>query len=145
MTMTVLIFDINSDLEDDMRSSFPKNVSRASKLVVGDPQARDTTVMTASQKDSGEGEGTEGDYNGYNDYDKDIGGELGSLSSHKDIDDDAYVDIDINSDLEDDMHSSIPKNVSRASKLVVGDPQARDTTVMTASQKEATKFYGRRL
>ncbi len=45
------------------------------------------------EDDSGEGEGTEGDYNDYNGYDKDIGGELGSLSSHEDIDDDDCVDI----------------------------------------------------
>ena len=96
-----------------------------------------------SSKDaSGEGKGIEGKgyilgATDYNDYDENYGGELGSLSSHKDIDDDDYVDIDINSDLEDEMHFSFPKNVSRASKLVVGGPQARDMTGMMDSQKEA--------
>ena len=65
-------------------------------------------------------------------------GELGSLSSHEDINDNDYVDIDINSDSEDEMRSSFSKNLSSVSKLVaVGSPQARDTTGMTDSQKEA--------
>ena len=65
-------------------------------------------------------------------------GELGSLSSHEDINDNDYVDIDINSDSEDKMRSSFSKNLSSVSKLVaVGSPQARDTTGMTDSQKEA--------
>jgi hypothetical protein len=73
----------------------------------------------------------------YNNYGENYGGELACLSPHEDIDDDDCVDIDINSDSEDKMRSSFPKNLSRVSRLAAGGPQARDTTGMTASQKEA--------
>jgi hypothetical protein len=60
---------------------------------------------------------------------------LGFLSSHEDIDDDDYVDIDDNS--EDEMRSSFLKNSNRLGNLVCGGPQARDTTGMTDSEKYA--------
>ena len=64
---------------------------------------------------------------------------LGFVSSHEDMDGDDYVDIDVNSDSEDEMRSSFPKNSNRLSKLVVDGPQARDTSGMTASQKDAVE------
>ncbi len=54
-----------------------------------------------------------------------------------DIDDDDYVDID--SELEDKKRTSFPKNTNLSRQLLVGGPQARDTTGMTDSQKEAVE------
>ena len=64
----------------------------------------------------------------YNNYGENYGGELACLSPHEDIDDNDCVDIDINSDSEDKMRSCM---------LALGGPQARDTTGMTDSQKDA--------
>ncbi len=54
-----------------------------------------------------------------------------------DIDDDNYVDID--SESEDENCTSFPKNTNPVRKLVVGGPQARDTTGMMDSQKAAVE------
>ena len=95
----------------------------------------------SSHKDINEGEGGKRPSGDNEESSKDNGeGEcllLGFVSSHKDIDDEDYVDIDINSDSEDEMRSSFPKNLTRSSKLALGGPQARDTTGMTDSQKDA--------
>jgi len=43
-----------------------------------------------------------------------------------DIDDDDYVDID--SDSEDEAHTSFPKNKKPSKNLIIGEPQPTDTT-----------------
>ena len=52
-----------------------------------------------------------------------------------DIDDDDYVDIYCES--EDEMRSSFPRDKSSARSMLIGGPAPRDTTGLTASEKEA--------
>jgi hypothetical protein len=70
-------------------------------------------------------------------YDSDGTGEGGVILSHVDIDDDDYVDLD--SESEDKKRTLFPKNKNQSRQLLVGGPQARDTTGMTDSQKEAVE------
>jgi hypothetical protein len=58
-----------------------------------------------------------------------------SLSSHSGVDDNDYVDIDIDSQSKDKMRSLFPKNRNQLRKLLIGGPQARDTTGMTECKK----------
>ena len=55
------------------------------------------------------------------------------------IDDKDYVDIDIDSDLEDEMHSSFPREKSLSKNLVIGGPQAQSTKGMTAAEAKLTR------
>ena len=54
-----------------------------------------------------------------------------------DIDDDDYVDI--NCESEDEMRSSFPRDKSSARTMLIGGPASRDTTGLTASEKEAVE------
>ncbi len=58
-------------------------------------------------------------------------------------DDDDYVDID--SDSEEDMRSSFPRDNCSKKNLIAGGPQARDTTGMTESEKEEVKEEDKKL
>lgn len=65
------------------------------------------------------------------------GDDSGRYFSPVDIDDDDYVDID--SESEDDMRSSFPRDTNSNARrtLIVGGPAPRDTTGLTASEKAA--------
>jgi hypothetical protein len=110
----------NEESSDD-NSGEDKSLLSHNYIDEGEGGKRPSGVNEESPKDNGEGECLS----------------LGFVLSHEDIDDNDYVDIDINSDSEDKMRSSFPNNLTRSSKLALGGPQARDTTGMMDSKKEA--------
>ena len=56
-----------------------------------------------------------------------------------DIDDEDYVDIDIDSNSEDGMRSSFPREKNPSKNLVIGGPQPRSTKCMTVAEAKLTR------
>jgi hypothetical protein len=65
--------------------------------------------------------------------------DAGSILLQVDIDDEDYVDADINSELEDGMHSLFPSEKNPSKNLKIGGPQARSTKGMTAVEAKLTR------
>ena len=56
-----------------------------------------------------------------------------------DIDDEDYVDIDIDSNSEDGMRSLFPREKNPSKNLVIGGPQPRSTKCMTVAEAKLTR------
>ena len=73
------------------------------------------------------------------------GSDVSDESSHVDIDDDDYVDIDVASESEDENRSSFPKSRNPSRNMILGGPQARSTEGLTKSEAKMIMAEDKRI